>query len=386
MEYEGYDTYEVIRLTRELVKIESSNPGVYEGAVGEFVFRWFEALGVSVWKEEVLPGRFNIMAKIQGEIHDPALVYICHMDTVPIGEGWSRAPLDGEIDGGRMYGRGACDMKSGLAAGMMAFKHIAGSGKTLQHDFIFAATVDEEDVMLGAEKVIHSKIVTERSWVLDAEPTEGKIKVAHKGKTWFILTVRGKAAHASIPFTGVDAVAAMSEIAVEIKRKIAECTPHEELGRCSAVFGTITGGTNTNIVPDECTMTIDMRLVPPMNSERSIRLVKEAVAAGLKKVEGAECEIVITAARPPVEKDDKSFLLGKLTETMTEVDGKAPEVDFFPGYTDTAVIAAMTGNKNCMSYGPGDLGVAHKPDEYVPCDEVIHAETVMTKLAEKILY
>lgn len=381
----NYEDYEVIQLTKELVKIESSNPGMYEGAVGEYIYRWFQKLKAEVWKEEVINGRFNVVARLKGKEKDPALVYICHMDTVPVGEGWMYNPLAGKIQNGNMYGRGACDMKSGLAAGMMAFKYMAEKGGPFKHDFIFIATADEEDVMLGAEKAVESGLVTSSSWVLDGEPTEGKIKVAHKGKTWFRLKTKGRAAHASIPFTGIDAVGAMSEIVSEIRKRIAMCPPHKELGRCSAVFGTISGGTNTNIVPDQCEMTIDMRLVPPMDSEKSISLVKEAVEAGLKKVEGAECQIDITATRPPVEKDDSSFLLGRLKEAVEEVEGQPAAIDFFPGYTDTAVIAAITGNKNCMSYGPGDLGVAHKPDEYVPCSDIIRAEKVMKRLAENIL-
>ena len=108
---------EVVQLTQDLVRIESCNPGPCEGAMGDFVFDWFQKQGIAVVRDEVQPGRNNIVAKLEGEIADPALVFICHMDTVPLGEDWTSDPLDPWIQGDRMSGRGSSDMKSGLADG-----------------------------------------------------------------------------------------------------------------------------------------------------------------------------------------------------------------------------------------------------------------------------
>lgn len=103
---------EVVQLTQDLVRIESCNPGPCEGAMGDFVFDWFQKQGIAVVRDEVQPGRNNIVAKLEGEIADPALVFICHMDTVPLGEDWTSDPLDPWIQGDRMSGRGSSDMKS----------------------------------------------------------------------------------------------------------------------------------------------------------------------------------------------------------------------------------------------------------------------------------
>ena len=123
---------DAMELTMNLVRIDSTDPGAYEGEIGEFIFQYLKGLDVPVIKKEVLPGRFNVMARLEGEEQAPALVYICHMDTVTTGEGWTVSPFGAEVIKGRIYGRGACDMKSGLAcalsAGWLGHEGLLGPG------------------------------------------------------------------------------------------------------------------------------------------------------------------------------------------------------------------------------------------------------------------
>ena len=381
----NYSPIEEVALTQKLVRIESTNPGAFEYKVSDFVYDFLAQTGADVLRHEVKDGRCNIVATLKGEQSGPRLVYICHQDTVPLGDGWHHDPLAAEIVDGRMYGRGSCDMKSGLAAGMLAFRSIAAMGKKRKYDFLFIASMDEEDIMIGADKLIADGIVRADDYVLDAEPTNGAIKVAHKGKTWFRLDAKGVACHASTPEKGSDAVAALSEVICAINRRLRALPVLPELGPCAATFGIINGGLNLNIVPGECYCTIDMRLTPPTTNEQSIRLVEEAIAEGCANVPGTSCTYTVLAQRPAVEKDNDSYLLKMLRAATKDVTGEEAPVDFFPGYTDTAVIAATTGNRNCMSYGPGDLFYAHKPDEFVELDDITRCTRVMTRLAESIL-
>ena len=381
-----YELREEVALTRQLVRIESSNPGAYEGAMAGFVYDWLRRhTSAEVFREPVHPGRDNIAAVLRGKSRVHNLTYICHMDTMPAGEGWDYPPFGAEIAGGKLYGRGACDMKAGLAAAMIAFRNLSRLGKPLRYDFQLIATVNEEDAMTGAEQAVRDGYVNAESYVLDAEPTDSRIRVAHKGKTWFELTVHGKTCHASMPRQGCDAIAAMAEIITRINRKLAELPIHPEMGPCTATFGTIRGGWSPYIVPDVCEATLDMRLTPPTTNARSAALVREAVAEGLAAVPGASCDCAVIAQRPAIEKDDGSFLLARLREAVEEAAGGELPVDVFPGYTDTAVIAAMTGCRNCMSFGPGSLEQAHRPNEFVPCEEITRSAAVMTRLAERIL-
>lgn len=126
----NYSPIEEVALTQKLVRIESTNPGAFEYKVSDFVYDFLAQTGADVLRHEVKDGRCNIVATLKGEQSGPRLVYICHQDTVPLGDGWHHDPLAAEIIDGRMYGRGSCDMKSGLAAGMLAFRSIAAMGKS----------------------------------------------------------------------------------------------------------------------------------------------------------------------------------------------------------------------------------------------------------------
>ncbi|MCI7383824.1 MAG: M20 family metallopeptidase [Hungatella hathewayi] len=380
---------DAMELTMKLVRIDSTDPGACEGEIGTFIFQYLKDLGVPVIKKEVLPGRFNIMAKVEGKEDAPALVYICHMDTVTTGEGWTVSPFGAEVIRGRIYGRGACDMKSGLACALSAFTSMAlkaRNGKKPGRSLVFIGTVDEEDFMRGAEAAIADGWVSKDSWVLDTEPTNGQIEVAHKGRTWFEITVNGITAHASTPWKGADAIAAMAEIIAAIRRRIAACPVHPDLGASTVTFGQIEGGYRPYVVPDSCRVWIDMRLVPPTDTAGAAAIVEDAIAAAIKEIPGVSAAYQITGNRPYVEKDEQSPLLNALSRACEEVTGEPAPVSFFPGYTDTAVIAGTLGNHNCMSYGPGDLELAHKPDEYVPCEDILRCEEVLTRLADNLLF
>ena len=240
--------------------------------------------------------------------------------------------------------------------------------------------------MRGAEAAIADGWVTKDCWVLDTEPTNGRIEVAHKGRTWFEITVKGITAHASTPWKGADAIAAMAELISFIRRRIASCPVHPDLGASTVTFGQIEGGYRPYVVPDSCRVWIDMRLVPPTDTTSAVTIVEDAIADAIQEIPGITASYQITGNRPYVEKDEQSPLLKALGEACQKVTGEPAAVSFFPGYTDTAVIAGTLGSHNCMSYGPGDLELAHKPDEYVPCEDILRCEEVLTQLAKDLLF
>ena len=386
-------------LAGQLVQIDSSDPGAYEGQIEQWIYEWFtkeieEKAGalknqIELVQREVMPGRFNLMARIPGreQAPAPALVYICHMDTVMLGEGWEEETpaLGAVVKEGRLYGRGACDMKSGLACAMSAFSdmvELTGStGELPARPFVFIGTVDEEDFMRGVESAIRDGWVGREDWILDTEPTDGQIQVAHKGRTWFELTIQGITAHASNPWKGADAIAAMAEAVSHIRKAIGNCPSHEDLGMSTVTFGQITGGYRPYVVPDSCKVWIDMRLVPPMDTAAAKNIVEEAVKAAEAEIAGVRGSYLITGDRPYVEKDSSSRLLASLKSVCDRVTGEDTPVGSFNGYT--AVIAGTLGNCNCMSYGPGSLELAHKPNEYVPYEDVCRCRRVLTELARQ---
>lgn len=376
-----YMSKEIIKLLYELSAIESTNVGKYEKEIGDYVADWLvKETGLPVLKDEFEPGRFNVVCKLEGEIHDPAFVSMCHMDVVPAGEGWNTEPFQPEIIGNRMYGRGTGDMKAGLAVGMHAFRDMVRLGKKPKRDIVFVATADEEgNIMKGAMKALETGYVTGNSYVIDHEPSGGDIYVAHKGKTWFSITVQGAQAHGSMPWNGIDAIAGMAEVILGIKKRIEALPVDKAFGKSSVCFGTIEGGFNTNVVAESCTITIDMRLAPPLTSKGSLEIVEEALKDACHRVPGLTGDYKVIAQRPYVLQDDGSVLLRELQKIIKEETGKYAETPVFTGYTDSGVIAAETGNINCMSYGPKGMDY-HQANEYVDLDSVLEVYETVKKL------
>ena len=280
-------------------------------------------------------------------------------------------------------------MKSGLACALTAFSGIlkkVGQGARPARPLVFIGTVDEEDFMRGVEAAIRWGWATKQDWYLDTEPTDGQIQVAHKGRLWFELTMEGITAHASNPWKGADAIAAMAEAVSLIRRRIKDCPAHHDLGISTVTFGQIEGGYRPYVVPDRCRVWIDMRLVPPTDTAAAKRIMDEAVRTAQDEVPGVKGSYVVTGDRPYVEKDDQSPLLAALRRAALEVTGREAEVGSFNGYTDTAVIAGTLGNHNCMSYGPGSLELAHKPNESVPFEDVRRCGWVLGRLAEDVVF
>ena len=374
------------RLAQDLVKIDSSDPGAYEGEIEQHIKGLVEAYiakldspvlnAAEIRELEVLPGRRNLMITVPGASDEARLVYICHMDTVTLGDGWDAdtPPLGATVRDDKLYGRGACDMKGGLACTIAAllhtFERIAAKGALPHRGFSLICSVDEEDFMRGSEAAIDAGWVGSREWVLDTEPTDGQIQVAH----------------ASQPWKGADAVAAMAEVVCSLRRAFSALPLHKELGPSTVTFGQIEGGYRPYVVPDHAKVWVDMRLTPPTDTAAAINMVEHAIAAAEAAVPGCHGSYAVTGDRPAIERDPNSPLLAALKRATDDATDADSTVGFFTGYTDTAVIAGKTGNRNCMSYGPGSLALAHKPNEYVPHADIVRCQNVLIALADNTLW
>lgn len=390
------------RLAQELVRIDSSDPGAYEDEIERFVKALVEAQlerlshpvlhAVQIEELEVLPGRRNLMITVPGVSDEARLVYICHMDTVTLGDGWdaNTPPLGAVVCNDRLYGRGACDMKGGLACAIAALVHtverVAADGALPRRGLSLICSVDEEDFMRGSEAAIDAGWVGSREWVLDTEPTDGQIQVAHKGRTWFEIEMAGVTAHTSQPWKGADAVAAMAEVVCALRRAFTVLPVHDELGPSTITFGQIEGGYRPYVVPDHAKVWVDMRLTPPTDTAAATRMVEQAIAGAEAAVPGCHGSYTVTGDRPAIERDPSSPLLAALKRAADDMTCTNTAVGFFTGYTDTAVIAGKTGNRNCMSYGPGSLALAHKPNEYVPHADIVRCQKVLIALADNTLW
>ncbi|MGI6229740.1 MAG: M20 family metallopeptidase [Tractidigestivibacter sp.] len=397
---------EATELTSRLVSIESTDPGTYEADVEGFVRSWLDehialagklAPEVRIEELEALPGRSCLRATIPargdaGAISTQAtdcpsdLSILCHMDTVREGAGWSeKTPaFSPTLIGDELYGRGSCDMKGGLACGMLAFSdalaEVGRRGELPRKSVSLVCTVDEEDLMRGSEAAIRAGWLGHSGWVMDLEPTGGAARGSHKGRTWFIVKMHGVTAHASTPWRGADAIVAAAEVITRVRAEVSAMPAHPELGFSTVTFGQIRGGYSPYVVPDECAFTIDLRLVPPTTTTDARALIEGAIRDAEKAVPGAHGELECTGDRPAIVLPQSSELLRALSAACEKVTGKAVETDVFTGYTDSAVVAGTCNNPECLSYGPGDLELAHKPNERVPVADLARVRAVVSQL------
>ncbi len=412
---------DAVEVTKKLVSIESTDPGKYEFEVEKFLFSALSDLkqyGIRIFEDEVDGGRKNLMAIFPStkQEKEEELVFICHMDTVVVGDGWTKNPFSADEENGRIYGRGSSDMKSGLAVALSAFAYAVKNYKqeNLKRDLKIIFTVDEEATMLGVEKAIKSGWVASNSFVVDFEPTDGSLQVSHKGRLWIELDITGKTAHASMPHEGIDANIVLSSIIYSLNKKIAQLEEDDELGKTTMTIGLMSGGYQPYVVPDKASATLDIRLTPPSDRETILSLLYDAVREVMaelnlaskltKEVEpqkkgvsqankSQQADAVsinsivsykITGDRAYVKKDDSSEFIKIFVDTLKSLNLNS-NIEYFSGYTDTAVIASTLKNINCASYGPGSLALAHKPDEYVDIADVTRCVQVATSLIDKIL-
>jgi succinyl-diaminopimelate desuccinylase len=375
------DVRRAIEDTAALVRIDSQNPGALESGCAAWVEERLREAGVPMNTITVNAGRTNIVARVEGGV-GPRLVLLAHMDTVPVGGGWTVDPFAGEIRDGRIYGRGAADMKAGLAVALNLLEALAG-GPPPSGDVLLCATVDEEGPeMAGAHALVHGGVVHEDDQVLALEPTGLRLRLAQVGLRWVELLVRGRMAHAGRAQLGVDANRLVARIVERLGDRVAELPYEDELlGRPLFTCGFIEGGVAVNVVPPSCTARFDLRFVPPLSSEEMVELVREVAATTGAEFPGSSFELrPLGPARPPVRAAENAHVVERLRDAYREVTGEtltAGGADGHEAYTDASMIAALTGSTTCTVFGPGSSDVAHTADEYVDLEDIEVASRVL---------
>ncbi|MEE9257783.1 MAG: M20 family metallopeptidase [bacterium] len=380
---------ETVSLTREFVRIRSENPTGTEAGMTDRLEDYLKGLGIDVERDAVEEGRENLTAELSGPADAPALVLLNHMDTVPAGEGWTRDPFAAEISGGRLWGRGACDMKGGLAAGLIAVKNLKAmldQGARLKRSVRTCLVVDEESSwMRGVSKAVELGRIGGGDVVISCEPTSLELKSAQKGAMWYEISFTGKSAHAAAPQMGANAIAAAAKTLIRLEDLAASMdAAHDLLGKTTIVTSIIQGGTKTNVVPDACRIEVDVRFIPPLSVSDAGALLEEAASSSCREVPGVSAEVrALSVDRPPILSDpdsDGARLIGDALRETTNSGAAAGGVSY---YSDAGLAAALTGNRQCFLLGPGNIEQAHSPDEYVEVEELRRAAVVFGRLAER---
>jgi acetylornithine deacetylase len=369
-----------IGLLRELVAIDSVNPSLVQGAAGEAqiaaaVAQHLRAIGLDVHLEDAAPGRPNVIGVLDGGMPGRTLMLCGHLDTVGV-DGMT-APFDPREQDGRLYGRGAQDMKGGIAALIDAVR-ILKDRRGQRGRVIVAAVVDEEYASLGADALV-------RSWTADAavvtEPTDLQIGIGHRGFAWFEIETHGRAAHGSRPKEGIDAIVRMGRVLNALERLDRDLQTRPEdpvMGTPSLHASILDGGRELSSYPDRCRLQLERRTVAGENDASTSAELNAilAVLAAEDPTFRASCRLMFS--RPPYRVPQGHELPATLQAAAT-VAGCRTAATGMSFWTDAAVLGAA-GIPSVL-FGPGGAGL-HSTEEYVNVADVIACRDALVRLAE----
>ncbi|MDP2871663.1 MAG: ArgE/DapE family deacylase [Bacillota bacterium] len=371
-------------LLEEMVAIDSTNPSLVPGGAGEeriarYVAGVLERAGFEAVVEAPAPGRPNAVGVLRGTGGGRSLMLVGHLDTVST-EGMDIAPLAPRVEDGRLYGRGACDMKGGLAAILAAVEAVAASGWRPAGDLIVAGVSDEEYASIGVEHLV-------RRWRADAgviaEPTGLDLVIAHKGFAWVRVDVEGVAAHGSSLDGGVDAITQAAKVITAYddyqRRELTRVVP-ELVTRPSLHASLIRGGRELSTYPDHCRVEFERRTVPG-ETEDAVRREIQSILDRLAKDDStfrASADVFFYRQAYQVARDEP--VVTAIVAACRKVVGHVPGFGASSGWMDSAVMGAA--GIPTVIFGPAGSG-AHSAVEWVDLESVVTTARVLTELVRE---
>lgn len=371
---------DLVAVLADLVSIPSINPsiapaeGTGESAVADFACAWLNGRGVRAWIEEAAPGRPNVVAEV-GAASSPALVLCAHLDTVGT-DGMTMPPFEGAVRDGRVYGRGAYDMKGSVAAIMVAMARLAASPERLgDRGRVLAALVaDEEHGSLGAFDFVRRHPAA--ACIVTEPAPEGGLVLAHKGFVWADVTTTGRAAHGSRWDLGVSAIATMGRIITaldEFDRTELRRRTHRLVGSASMHCALIDGGTGLSTYAATCRLQVERRTLPG-ETPAQVRDELEAIVAGVDR----SAQVTITFSRDPSVCDADAPIVSCVRDAVEAVTAETPREVGVGFWMDAAVFSAA--GIPTVNYGPRGEG-AHAAVEWVDLASVERLTDVLVESA-----
>lgn len=367
---------------RSLVQIPSVyDPDVLDGnerAAAACVAGLLDDWGIRYRTREVAPNRPNIVADITGVRPGPLLVFEGHTDVVTAGDraAWTIDPFAGEVRDGRLYGRGACDMKGGLAAMLFAARALHESGSDFAGTIRLAVLADEEGLMRGAKGFVADGELDGAAAAIICEPEGDRVCIAQKGAVRLRVTLTGRMAHGAMPEEGANPITALGLVVSRcrsLEREIqAEHPSHPLLGSFYLTPTVALAGEREqgNVIPGTAELLLDIRTTPANDHTTTIERVTDAVSAAVADVNGVSCQVEVIDDRPATETDLEDPVVRAVIAAHAAETGQAPPFGGVPGSTDGTIFWAAT-HVPLVTYGPGITTLPHQADEYVDLDEVV---------------
>lgn len=351
---------------------------IHETRVTDYLERRLLELDCEYERQEVEPGRYNLVAHYRPKTPAPfTVLFEAHQDTVPV-DAMTVEPFGAKVDGGRMYGRGSCDVKAGVTVMLHAFERLVRERPDGSANVTLAFTVDEEHTFLGVQHLVKSGLRAD--YAIVAEPTLLNIVHAHKGVVRWQIETPGRACHSSRPEQGVNAVYRMAKVLNGVEayaEKLRASANDALLGPPTLSVGRITGGVSPNTVPDSCRIEIDRRLIP---GEVPAKAVSD-LEVFLRTYPGIDFPFTSTAPRlscPPLNPASSGELVQRFGAAINSIAGKH-EVIGVPFGTDASTIAEA--GIPAVVFGPGDIAQAHTKDEWIDLAQLEPAFEILFRFA-----
>lgn len=367
---------EIIQLAQKLIRVPSFS-GDTQGLsrIAAIISEEMKKMGFSVELIEAEKGLTNVIGTFRGSAGAACLLFNGHTDVVPAQSGgdWSVDPFSAEIKEGRIYGRGACDMKGGLAAMLAAPKIAFSLFPEYRGNLILTATVDEEiGGFRGLKYAVEQGVKADMGIV--CEPSDLKIVNVCKGLLQLRLRTKGKSAHGGVPEQGVNAISKMLKILMKLENYDFEQTPHNVLGKPTVNIGRIGGGQRPNVVPDSCETEIDIRYLPGKNHLQIIDDLERLIVELRKKDPQIETEIEIIRYRSSLEIAKDSPVIRTIMEAAQGILGRHLELRgmITPGDSEYLVNAGIPS----VIFGPGDEHLAHSANEWIAINDILTATEI----------
>jgi succinyl-diaminopimelate desuccinylase len=392
------DEGELVELTRDLIRIPSvvrpGDPSATEAAVAAHVEGWLRREGFEVEVHEVAPGRPNVLAWI-GEASGPSLLLEGHTDVVTEGNAaeWRYAPFGADLVDGRIYGRGSADMKSGLAAAMIAAAAIKRSGARLGGRLVVGALVDEEGDMIGAKHLCTTALGRTLTAAIICEPEQNELCLEQRGVVWARVTARGRMAHGAMPEAGVNPISALGALLREAPalerrlRRLCRRSPHLRPPTVTptVVQSPVQGVPQSNVIPSLAQATLDVRLTPGPDGNAVAKEIDIACQRAMEAVPGATVEWqAVNGFRLATRVERGEPLVRAMVRGVRQATGQAPRFGGVPGSTDGTILR-MTLGIPIVTCGPGNRLIPHQVDEYVEVRELVDAAKIYVASALNFL-
>ncbi|MGV8872232.1 MAG: M20 family metallopeptidase [Rhodococcus sp. (in: high G+C Gram-positive bacteria)] len=381
---DSIDEQEIVSLTAALIDAAGENPGDTEEKTAQVLAEHCRVLGFDVRTVEVAPGRPNVIVSI-GSDERAGVLFVGHSDVVPAGTGWTTDPFSAVVRDGRIFGRGACDMKGGLAAVVAAMAAVLRAGLADEHPMTLACLVDEEDTGLGIRAFVADPGPRSYSHCVVAEPTDLVTIIGCRGASNLEIDVRGRSAHAGQPRNGANAISAAARIIAVIEDSQTELDEHPDpdLGPATWNVGTITGGTGTSMVADGCVITVDRRLLPGESAAEVVEDLRSRIESAGLTGSGIDVDISVSMEMPGFLTSTNDGLVTTATQSVVDT-GSASSTDIWTASCDGGFVAQELGIATVV-LGPGEIeSQAHRPDESVDVGQLTDSARAYALLATRI--